>query len=165
MSNDKPNPGSPEAIKKGCTCPVLDNGHGKGHLGEWGKVRVVDVGRLSASRSANRADKGGREMSDIDWAEKDRQIAEALGYENEVPAYHEDLQSAMNAAKTLCYNVHISGSNTPCPEWEDKKCTSTVMVGQTVVGNGHAYADTEAQAVVLALCQVLDLRKEAKSDE
>ena len=24
------NPGSPEAIKNGCTCPVLDNGHGRG---------------------------------------------------------------------------------------------------------------------------------------
>jgi hypothetical protein len=24
------NPGSDEAIKKGCICPVLDNGHGKG---------------------------------------------------------------------------------------------------------------------------------------
>jgi hypothetical protein len=26
----KPNPGSNEAIDAGCTCPVLDNGHGKG---------------------------------------------------------------------------------------------------------------------------------------
>jgi hypothetical protein len=25
-----PNPGSDEAIKQGCTCPVLDNAHGKG---------------------------------------------------------------------------------------------------------------------------------------
>lgn len=25
-----PNPGSDEAIKQGCTCPVLDNNHGKG---------------------------------------------------------------------------------------------------------------------------------------
>jgi hypothetical protein len=25
-----PNPGSDEAIKKGCTCPVLDNGYGSG---------------------------------------------------------------------------------------------------------------------------------------
>ena len=25
-----PNPGSDAAIKQGCTCPVLDNGHGKG---------------------------------------------------------------------------------------------------------------------------------------
>ena len=27
---DKPNPGSNEAVKQGCTCPVLDNHHGKG---------------------------------------------------------------------------------------------------------------------------------------
>lgn len=25
-----PNPGSDAAIKQGCTCPVLDNGHGRG---------------------------------------------------------------------------------------------------------------------------------------
>lgn len=24
----KPNPGSYEAIKQGCTCPIIDNGHG-----------------------------------------------------------------------------------------------------------------------------------------
>jgi hypothetical protein len=27
---DTPTPGSPEAIKRGCTCPVLDNRYGKG---------------------------------------------------------------------------------------------------------------------------------------
>ncbi len=27
---EKPNPGSDEAIALGCTCPVIDNGHGKG---------------------------------------------------------------------------------------------------------------------------------------
>lgn len=26
----RPNPGSDEAIKQGCSCPVLDNAHGKG---------------------------------------------------------------------------------------------------------------------------------------
>ena len=26
----KPNPGSPEAVAAGCTCPVIDNHHGKG---------------------------------------------------------------------------------------------------------------------------------------
>lgn len=25
-----PKPGSPEALAKGCTCPVMDNHHGKG---------------------------------------------------------------------------------------------------------------------------------------
>lgn len=29
---EKPNPGSDEAIEMGCTCPVLDNGHGKGSM-------------------------------------------------------------------------------------------------------------------------------------
>ena len=28
--NKTPNPGSDAAIKQGCTCPVLDNCHGKG---------------------------------------------------------------------------------------------------------------------------------------
>lgn len=31
-----PNPGSDEAKKKGCLCPVLDNSHGKGYLGMKG---------------------------------------------------------------------------------------------------------------------------------
>jgi hypothetical protein len=26
-------PGSNEAIKKGCTCPILDNAHGAGYIG------------------------------------------------------------------------------------------------------------------------------------
>lgn len=29
-----PNPGSDAAIKMGCTCPVLDNAHGRGIMGE-----------------------------------------------------------------------------------------------------------------------------------
>ena len=29
----KPNPGSDKAIKRGCKCPVLDNGHGNKELG------------------------------------------------------------------------------------------------------------------------------------
>lgn len=29
-----PAPGSEKAISLGCTCPVLDNGHGKGYLGD-----------------------------------------------------------------------------------------------------------------------------------
>ena len=34
----KPNPGSPDAIREGCQCPVIDNGHGRGsgHLAEDG---------------------------------------------------------------------------------------------------------------------------------
>ncbi len=29
----EPNPGSDAAIEQGCTCPVLDNGHGTGWIG------------------------------------------------------------------------------------------------------------------------------------
>jgi hypothetical protein len=37
-----PNPGSAAAVKKGCTCPVLDNSHGKG--AGWGENTFwVDV--------------------------------------------------------------------------------------------------------------------------
>ena len=32
MLSDRPNPGSDEAVEQGCTCPVLDNAHGKGYL-------------------------------------------------------------------------------------------------------------------------------------
>ena len=28
-----PTPGSPEAVAQGCTCPVMDNGHGAGRGG------------------------------------------------------------------------------------------------------------------------------------
>lgn len=27
-----PNPGSPEAVQAGCTCPVIDNNYGRGTL-------------------------------------------------------------------------------------------------------------------------------------
>lgn len=37
MSQQLPNPGSDAALRQGCTCPVLDNGHGQG---AWGGVRV-----------------------------------------------------------------------------------------------------------------------------
>lgn len=36
---DEPNPGSDEARAKGCRCPILDNGHGRGsgRTGDDGK--------------------------------------------------------------------------------------------------------------------------------
>ena len=34
----KVNPGSDEAIKLGCTCPVMDNAHGRGAFIEDGQV-------------------------------------------------------------------------------------------------------------------------------
>lgn len=30
------NPGSLEAEQRGCTCPILDNGHGNGYMGQPG---------------------------------------------------------------------------------------------------------------------------------
>lgn len=33
---EKPNPGSDEAKKMGCICPVMDNAHGKGWMGQEG---------------------------------------------------------------------------------------------------------------------------------
>lgn len=30
-----PNPGSDAALDRGCTCPVLDNGHGRGNGPFW----------------------------------------------------------------------------------------------------------------------------------
>ena len=30
------NPGSDEAVDKGCTCAVMDNGHGNGYMGQSG---------------------------------------------------------------------------------------------------------------------------------
>lgn len=34
MTDQTPNPGSPEAKTAGCTCPVLDNAHGAGLGGD-----------------------------------------------------------------------------------------------------------------------------------
>lgn len=35
MEADKPpSPGSDEAIALGCICPVMDNGHGTGYMGQ-----------------------------------------------------------------------------------------------------------------------------------
>ena len=40
-----PSPGSSGALEQGCTCPILDNGHGKGYMGgmkdEQGKTIFV----------------------------------------------------------------------------------------------------------------------------
>ena len=38
---DKPFPGSDEAVRSGCTCPIVDNGHGRGFLGDGRKFGWV----------------------------------------------------------------------------------------------------------------------------
>lgn len=39
----RPNPGSDEAIAQGCTCPVWDNGRGRGYMGQPG-IFVMTAG-------------------------------------------------------------------------------------------------------------------------
>lgn len=39
-----PAPGSKKASSMGCTCPVLDNGHGEGYLGDWTRFGWVMSG-------------------------------------------------------------------------------------------------------------------------
>jgi hypothetical protein len=43
MSDKIPNPGSKESIDQGCTCPVMDNHHGKGRpvTGPDGKMETA----------------------------------------------------------------------------------------------------------------------------
>lgn len=38
-----PNPGSPKAVDAGCTCPVLDNAHGRG---TWGTFNAPQKDKL-----------------------------------------------------------------------------------------------------------------------
>lgn len=47
--NDKsktPNPGSDEAVKQGCKCPVLDNARGKGYMGIEGTFWINENCKL-----------------------------------------------------------------------------------------------------------------------
>ena len=37
-----PNPGSQEAISRGCTCPVIDNHYGRGYYGQPGVFVYVE---------------------------------------------------------------------------------------------------------------------------
>ena len=41
MSDATPNPGSDAAIKRGCTCPVMDNCHGRGAYGMAGQYWIT----------------------------------------------------------------------------------------------------------------------------
>lgn len=38
LKDNVPNPGSDAAINLGCSCPVLDNAHGKGYFGGTGFI-------------------------------------------------------------------------------------------------------------------------------
>lgn len=39
-TSDTPNPGSDAAVEQGCTCPVMDNGHGLGAYGVMGQFWI-----------------------------------------------------------------------------------------------------------------------------
>lgn len=36
------NPGSDEAIEAGCECPIMDNGHGQGYMGQKGIFVMIE---------------------------------------------------------------------------------------------------------------------------
>lgn len=42
MTEYEYSPGSDEALAEGCTCPVLDNSHGRGYMGTDTYVTVAD---------------------------------------------------------------------------------------------------------------------------
>ena len=41
VTDKAPNPGSDEAIELGCKCPVLDNSHGRGYMGQPGIFMIA----------------------------------------------------------------------------------------------------------------------------
>jgi len=53
--SDRPNPGSPQAVDQGCTCPVIDNHHGagfpfKGEIAFWKDARCTMHGTAPRGR-------------------------------------------------------------------------------------------------------------------
>lgn len=54
-----PNPGSDEATARGCTCPVIDNSHGRGYLGT-GQFWVTDGCPVHAPRASRSLSQEGR---------------------------------------------------------------------------------------------------------
>ena len=47
------NPGSDEAVEQGCTCPVLDNGHGNQKLGDTRGFWITEGCTLHAPHNPN----------------------------------------------------------------------------------------------------------------
>ena len=55
--SDRPSPGSDAAVEQGCTCPVLDNAHGKGFLWDGAKVFwITDSCPLHGKRNKRKDD-------------------------------------------------------------------------------------------------------------
>ena len=62
MKNKAPNPGSLEAVKGGCKCPVIDNAYGKGYLGDFSHYGFVfhEDCPMHGARARYEADKAER---------------------------------------------------------------------------------------------------------
>ena len=54
------NPGSDKAIELGCTCPVLDNGHGRGSGPFWKTVDCPLHGYATNSKPSHVPDSGNK---------------------------------------------------------------------------------------------------------
>lgn len=50
-----PAPGSPEAVAKGCTCPIADNHHGRGPQGKGGPYWINENCPLHSLSAKQRA--------------------------------------------------------------------------------------------------------------
>lgn len=55
---DIPNPGSQEARDAGCTCPVLDNGHGRGYMGQPGVFVKNETCPIHGMNAAKKKENG-----------------------------------------------------------------------------------------------------------
>jgi hypothetical protein len=49
-----PTPGSPEAVAKGCSCPIMDNGHGRGYMGQKNVFVISNVCSIHSSSLAKK---------------------------------------------------------------------------------------------------------------
>jgi hypothetical protein len=56
---EPPNPGSDEAIAMGCTCPVIDNCHGRGYMGVEGVFVYMETCPLHGHLLRRESDKEG----------------------------------------------------------------------------------------------------------
>jgi hypothetical protein len=67
LSNIPPNPGSDEALDKGCTCPVLDNAHGRGYMNQvyfWINNNCpLHGGSISNDSKPRHSNKQGRQVN------------------------------------------------------------------------------------------------------
>lgn len=56
----KPNPGSDAALDAGCLCPVLDNSHGYGYMGQKGVFCINSACPMHGLKTARKGRKKGK---------------------------------------------------------------------------------------------------------